>query len=60
MEGLWAARGTLEWRSLALGVATVAGIALVRRFAPQFRGRALVVLILSAARAGSPCLRSPR
>jgi SulP family sulfate permease len=48
MEGLWAARGTLEWPSLALGVATVAGIALVRRYAPQFRGRAVVVLILSA------------
>ena len=48
MEGLWAARHTIEWASLALGVATVAGIALVRRFAPQFRGRAVVVLILSA------------
>jgi SulP family sulfate permease len=48
MEGLWAARGTVEWTSLALGLATVAGIALVRKFAPQFRGRAVVVLILSA------------
>ncbi len=48
MHGLWAARGTVEWPSLALGVATVAGIALVRRYAPQFRGRAVVVLILSA------------
>jgi SulP family sulfate permease len=48
MQGLWAARGTVEWASLALGVATVAGIALVRKYAPQFRGRAVVVLILSA------------
>jgi SulP family sulfate permease len=48
MEGLWAARDTVEWASLALGVATVAGIALVRRFVPQFRGRAVVVLVLSA------------
>jgi SulP family sulfate permease len=48
MEGLWAARGTVEWASLALGVATVIGIALVRKYAPQFRGRAVVVLILSA------------
>jgi SulP family sulfate permease len=48
MQGLWAARGTIEWPSLALGVATVVGIALVRRYAPQFRGRAVVVLVLSA------------
>jgi SulP family sulfate permease len=48
MEGLWAARATVDWPSLALGLATVAGIALVRRYAPQFRGRAVVVLILSA------------
>jgi SulP family sulfate permease len=48
MAGLWAARGTLDWPSLALGLATVAGIALVRRFAPHFRGRAVVVLVLSA------------
>ena len=48
MQGLWAARGSVEWPSLALGVATVVGIALVRRYAPQFRGRAVVVLVLSA------------
>jgi SulP family sulfate permease len=48
MEGLWAARGTVEWASLVLGVATVIGIALVRKFTPQFRGRAVVVLIFSA------------
>lgn len=49
IEGLWAARGTLDWPSLAIGLATIAGIALVRRLAPQFRGRAVVVLLLSAA-----------
>nr|WP_166178289.1 SulP family inorganic anion transporter [Altererythrobacter segetis] len=48
MEGLWAGRGTLDWTSLLLGLATIIGIALVRRFAPQFRARAAVVLIASA------------
>jgi SulP family sulfate permease len=48
MEGLWAARATMDWLALALGLATIAGIALVRRFAPQFRGRAVVVLVTSA------------
>jgi len=48
MEGLWAARGTLDWVSLGLGLATVAGIAVVRRYAPLFRGRVLVVVVASA------------
>ena len=48
MAGLWAARGTFDGPSLALGLATIAGIALVRRYAPRFRGRAVVVLVLSA------------
>jgi SulP family sulfate permease len=48
MEGLWAGRGTLDWSSLLLGVTTIVGIALVRRFAPQFRARAAVVLVASA------------
>lgn len=47
MEGLWAARGTLDWPSLALGLSTVIGIVLVRRFAPRFRARAVVVLVAS-------------
>ncbi|MGZ3258371.1 MAG: SulP family inorganic anion transporter [Croceibacterium sp.] len=48
IEGLWAARGTADWSSLLLGLATIVGILLVRRFAPQFRARAIVVLITSA------------
>ncbi|MXO60808.1 SulP family inorganic anion transporter [Altererythrobacter salegens] len=48
LAGLWAARATVDWAALALGLATVAGIALVRRFAPQFRARAVVVLVFSA------------
>jgi SulP family sulfate permease len=47
MEGLWAARGTLDGSSLLLGLATIVGIALVRRFAPRFRARAAVVLVAS-------------
>ncbi len=48
IEGLWAARATLDWPALLLGVATIAGIALVRRLAPQFRGRAVIVILTSA------------
>jgi len=47
MEGLWSARGTVDWSSLLLGLATIVGILLVRRFAPQFRARAAVVLVAS-------------
>jgi SulP family sulfate permease len=47
MEGLWAARGTVDGSSLLLGLATIVGILLVRRFAPQFRARAAVVLVAS-------------
>lgn len=48
IEGLWAARGSADWSSLLLGLATIVGILLVRRFAPQFRARAVVVLATSA------------
>jgi len=44
---LWAARATLDWPSLMLGLATIAGIMLVRRYAPQFRARAAVVILTS-------------
>jgi len=47
LEGLWAARGSLDWPSLWLGLATVAGILLVRRYAPKFRARAAVVILTS-------------
>ena len=48
MAGLWAARDTLDWAALALGLATIVGILAIRRFAPRFRARAVVVLVLSA------------
>lgn len=47
IEALWAARASLDWPSLLLGVGTVAGILLVRHYAPQFRGRVLVVILAS-------------
>ncbi len=51
IEGIWAARGTTDLASLALGLATIAGILLVRHFAPQFRGRALIVILASVVAA---------
>jgi SulP family sulfate permease len=48
LEALWAARGTIDWSACLLGLATIAGIALVRRFAPRFRARAAVVIVASA------------
>ena len=48
LEALWAARATLDWPSLALGLATIAGIVLIRRYAPQFRARAAIVIVASA------------
>lgn len=48
MEALWTARSTLDWPALALGLATIGGILLVRRYAPQFRARAVVVIFTSA------------
>ena len=47
MEGLWAARGTIDALALGLGLATIVGIALIRRFAPRFRARAVVVIAAS-------------
>lgn len=47
LKELWASRATVDLPSLALGSATIAGIALIRRLAPQFRGRAVVVLLAS-------------
>ena len=48
MARLWAARDTLDSAALALGLATIVGILAIRRFAPRFRARAVVVLVLSA------------
>ncbi|HEX9807000.1 MAG TPA: SulP family inorganic anion transporter [Alteraurantiacibacter sp.] len=47
IEALWAARASLDLPSLLVGIATIAGILLVRHFAPQFRGRVLVVIVAS-------------
>lgn len=54
MEGLWAARATVDWSSLLLGLATIVGIGLVRRFAPRFRARAVVVLFASVCALALP------
>ena len=48
LKELWTSRCTFDVPSLALGLATIVGIAVVRRLAPQFRGRAVVVLLASA------------
>jgi SulP family sulfate permease len=48
LEALWSARGTIDWPACLLGLATIAGIMLVRRYAPQFRARAVVVIFASA------------
>ncbi len=48
IEGLWAARASLDWPSLLLGLGTIAGIVLLRKLAPKFRARAVIVLVTSA------------
>jgi len=49
LAALWAARATITWPALWLGVATIAGILLLRRLAPRFPGMVLVVALASAA-----------
>ena len=48
LNELWASRAIVDVPSLALGFATIVGIALIHRLAPQFRGRAVIVLLASA------------
>lgn len=46
---LWTARGTLNPAALAIGLFSIAGIALFRRVAPWFPGSLLVIAAASAA-----------
>jgi SulP family sulfate permease len=49
LPALWAAREAINPMALALGIFSIAGIALLRRVAPWFPGSLLVVAVASAA-----------
>lgn len=49
LPALWAARGSLGAPALTVGVASIIGIAALRRFAPSFPGALLVIAAASAA-----------
>ncbi len=46
---LWAARDAINSHALAIGVASIAGIALLRRFAPSMPGSLLIIAAASGA-----------
>ena len=56
LEGLWAARASLDVFAAALGLGTVAAILVLRRMAPRFPWMVLIVVLASviAARATHP------
>ncbi len=47
LSGLWAARDTLNPWALAIGLATIASLFALRRFAPRWPGAILVIALLS-------------
>jgi len=49
LPALWSARGALNLEALVLGVASIAGIAVLRHFLPWFPGSLLVIAAASAA-----------
>lgn len=49
LPALWSARSSLNFSALAVGVLSVAGIALLRHFIPSFPGSLLVISAASAA-----------
>ena len=49
LPALWAAHGAINTTALALGVLSIAAIALLRRLAPWFPGSMLVIAAVSAA-----------
>ncbi|NKX43641.1 SulP family inorganic anion transporter [Roseibacterium sp. KMU-115] len=49
LPAIWAARGTLDWASLAVGVGTVVAIVALRRAFPRFPGLIVAVAGASAA-----------
>jgi SulP family sulfate permease len=48
LPALWAARGAINPVAVAVGLASIAGIALLRRLAPSFPGSLLVIAAASA------------
>lgn len=54
LPALWAARGQANLAALVVGVAAVAGIALLRHLIPWFPGSLLVIAAASAIAAGLP------
>jgi SulP family sulfate permease len=49
IPALWAAKGAINPTALIVGVASIGGIALLRRLAPWFPGSLIVIAIASAA-----------
>jgi sulfate permease, SulP family len=49
LPALWSARGSVNGAALAIGLVSIAGIALLRRIAPWFPGSLLVIGAASAA-----------
>jgi SulP family sulfate permease len=49
LPALWAARGAVNPTAVAVGLASIAGIAVLRRFAPSFPGSLLVIGAASVA-----------
>lgn len=54
LPALWAARGQANLAALVVGVAAIAGIALLRHLIPWFPGSLLVIAAASAIAAGLP------
>jgi SulP family sulfate permease len=51
---LWSARASLNISALAIGVATIAALFVLRRFVPRAPGAIIVIALLSAAAAAVP------
>ena len=49
MPAIWAARDSLDWPSLAVGLATIIAIVGLRRAFPRFPGLIVAVALASAA-----------
>ena len=49
VPALWAAKAAINWTALAVGVVSIAGIALLRRLAPFIPGSLLIIGAASAA-----------
>lgn len=49
LPAMWGARGTFNTAAFAVGISSIAGIAVLRRLAPWFPGSLLVIAVASAA-----------